>query len=202
MNRQKVVITILLCAAVFGMGITPAIFFCKTANAVNTAVESDELAKEIQALRSEIKQLRSEIGDLRRCVAALINELRQQHPTSGTTGKPNDTNEEVKIIFTEIPPRGEGSDSRGDIAGKVVGAKSPQNYKIVLYAHTDRWYVQPLIDDPCTAIGNDGTWSNWTHLGYRYAALMVRTSFRPEPKIQILPKKGGDVIATAETPAK
>ena len=202
MNGRKVAMTILLCAAVFGMGIAPTIFLCRTANAANTSSAPDDLAGEIQALRSEIKQLRSEIGDLRTDIAALVNKLQQQPPTSGTTGKQKDVDEEVKIIFTEIPPKGEGANSRGDIAGKVVGEKTPQNYKIVLYAHTDRWYVQPLENAPFTNIQNDGTWSNWTHLGHRYAALLVRASFKPESKIQVLPDKGGDIIAIVEVSAK
>ena len=202
MNGRKVTMTILLCAAMLGIGITPAIFLCRTANAANTTPESNDLAGEIQALRSEIKQLRSEIGDLRTDIAALVNKLQQQPPTSGTTGKQEDTDEKVKIIFTEIPPKGEGANSRGDIAGKVIRAKSPQDYKIVLYAHTDCWYVQPHEDATFTNIQSDGTWSNWTHLGHRYAALLVRASFRPESKIQSLPDKGGDIIAVVETSAK
>jgi hypothetical protein len=46
-------------------------------------------------------------------------------------------------------------------------------------ALTDKWYVQPLITNPQTDIDENGFWKkNWTHLGERYAPLIVRTSFR------------------------
>ncbi len=92
--------------------------------------------------------------------------------------------QEVTIEFTRVPQSGSGSGSRGDIEGSVLGLNEPRQYKVVLYAHTDWWYVQPLVSDPYTDIGSDGKWSNWTHLGHRYAALVVRPSFRPEARVQ------------------
>ena len=108
---------------------------------------------------------------------------------------------DVAIEFTEVPKAGAGSDSQGNIAGVVKGISNPENYKIVLYAHTDWWYVQPLTDHPYTDINSEGVWSNWTHLGYRYAALVVRKSFHPKAKIKVLPHVGGDVIAKGEIAA-
>jgi hypothetical protein len=106
------------------------------------------------------------------------------------------------IEFTLVPGVGEGSNSQGDISGKVKGLARPGGYKIVIYAHTDQWYVQPLANDPYTDIAADGTWSNWTHLGRRYAVLVVHPAYRPSAKIQVLPKVGGDVIARAEVAAR
>jgi hypothetical protein len=111
------------------------------------------------------------------------------------------TSLDVKVEFTEVPKAGAGSDSQGNIAGVVKGISAPQKYKVVLYAHTDWWYVQPLTVDPFTDINSEGIWSNWTHLGYRYAALVVRESFQPKAKIKSLPHVGGDVIAIGETAA-
>lgn len=108
----------------------------------------------------------------------------------------------VRIEFTQVPPTGAGPESRGDITGRVMGLERPETYKIVLYAHTDLWYVQPLVSDPYTDIASDGRWSNWTHLGHRYAALVVRSTFLPPPKTQSLPRVGGDVIARGEISAK
>ena len=108
----------------------------------------------------------------------------------------------VIIKFTEVPPAGAGPQSQGDIAGIVTGIEKAESYKIVIYAHTDAWYVQPLTDDPYTDIAPDGRWSNWTHLGHRYAALVVRPSFQPPSKTQSLPRVGGDVIARAEVSTK
>lgn len=107
----------------------------------------------------------------------------------------------AKIEFTEIPKAGAGSDSQGNIAGVVKGVEHPEQFKVVLYAHTDWWYVQPLTIEPLTDIASDGTWSNWTHLGYRYAALVVRSSFHADAKVKSLPHVGGDVIARGEVAA-
>lgn len=109
---------------------------------------------------------------------------------------------EVMIDFTQVPVAGEGPESQGNIAGDVRGLENPERYKIVLYAHTDWWYVQPLRSDPYTDIASNGRWSNWTHLGYRYAALVVRDTFQPPAKTQSLPHVGGDVIAEAEVAAR
>jgi len=107
-----------------------------------------------------------------------------------------------KIVFTKVPGPGGGPDSRGDIAGKVTGLKDPQNYKIVLWAHTDVWYVQPLTASPYTSIRKDGKWSNWTHLGTTYGALLVRPSYKPGDTTDELPRVGGDVLAVATVRAK
>lgn len=108
----------------------------------------------------------------------------------------------IVIDFTAIPKGGEGSSSRGDIAGRVTGIDSPEKYKIVLYAHTDKWYVQPLTSDPMTDITPDGAWSNWTHLGHRYGALVVQRDFRPPDITQALPSVGGMVLARGEVAAR
>lgn len=104
-----------------------------------------------------------------------------------------------RIIFTEVPGPGEGPNSRGNIAGRVEGVESPQSLRIVVYSHTDKWYVQPLTASPKTAIDADGNWSNWTHLGYRYAALLVRPDFAPDDQSEDLPQVGGKVLAREET---
>ncbi len=108
----------------------------------------------------------------------------------------------LRIEFSAVPPAGGGGGSRGNIAGRLVGVSEPEDCKVVLYAHTDCWYVQPLIDYPLTNVASDGTWANWTHLGDRYAALVVRPAFQPPALIQALPAVGGSVLAVAEIPAE
>lgn len=117
---------------------------------------------------------------------------------AGAVAAPRQT---VSIVFTKIPPPGAGSDSRGDIAGRVTGLEKPQEYRVVLYAQTDVWYVQPQTIEPYTVIPRNGRWSNWTHLGERYAALVVRLSYRPPATTASLPSVGGDILAEAEAPA-
>ena len=101
---------------------------------------------------------------------------------------------EPSIEFTRLPPSGEGSAAKlVQIEGRVIGAQPGQ--QIVIYARSGPWWVQPLLTKPFTTIRPDSTWKNATHPGSAYAALLVRTGFRPPPTIDALPEKGGAVLA-------
>ena len=103
-----------------------------------------------------------------------------------------------RIQITQLPKADPGGSSTyADISGKVSGIADPQRYKVVLYAFTDTWYVQPLADSPYTSIDPDGTWNNWTHGGRRYAALLVKPSFVPSARVGVLPS-GEDVLAVTD----
>jgi len=100
------------------------------------------------------------------------------------------------IEFTRVPPAAEGGPDRIDvIQGRVTGARPDQ--QIVLYAKTGSWWVQPLVNEPFTAIHPDSTWTNSTHVGTDYAALLVEPSYRPPANAGVLPRTGGGVIAVA-----
>lgn len=88
-----------------------------------------------------------------------------------------------------------GPDPLGRVTGKVVDGEP--GMEIVLYARSDAWYVQPFKKNPFTTIAEDGSWSNITHLGLEYAALLVRPGYQPHSKMQSLPSVGGDVLAVA-----
>jgi hypothetical protein len=106
------------------------------------------------------------------------------------------THADPSIEFTKVPPTGEGGVERvTDIGGRVSGAQTDD--KIVLFAHTDRWWIQPVPDKPFTTIQRDSTWSNSTHFGAEYAALLVAPGYRPPPTTTFLPSKGGDIKAVA-----
>ena len=105
----------------------------------------------------------------------------------------------VRIELIRIPKAGGGEESRGEIGGRVVGLASPERYKVVLFALTDKWYVQPLISNPYTDVDTNGLWKNWTHLGERYAAFVVRKSFRPPPTTDTLPDVRGEILGKCET---
>ncbi len=107
----------------------------------------------------------------------------------------------ANVEISLVPGCGGGADAQGNIGGVVTGLEFPEHYKVVVYAHTDWWYVQPMADSPSTDIGSDGKWSNWTHLGSRYAVLVVKDSFSPPARVQTLPspKDNQDVIAKSET---
>ena len=105
------------------------------------------------------------------------------------------------IEFTRLPPAGEGSpDIVDSIAGRVTGARPGQ--RIVLFARSGVWWVQPLADQPFTTIQQDSTWKNSTHPGTAYAALLVDAGYKPPMTVNSLPERGGPVqaVATADGP--
>jgi signal transduction histidine kinase len=79
------------------------------------------------------------------------------------------------------------------ITGRATGAGSED--RVVLFARSGEWYVQPFIDQSYTKIQSDLTWSNSTHLGTEYAALLVRPGYVPPAVTSELPKEGDNVLA-------
>jgi hypothetical protein len=114
----------------------------------------------------------------------------------------NPQTQTASIEITLVPAEGEGPDSHGNIGGAVSNVLHPEQYKIVLYAQTNTWYIQPTIKDHFTDIDRRGHWGNRTHLGYRYAAILVQTSFKPTSPTEKLPDVGGPVLARTEVAAK
>jgi hypothetical protein len=168
------------------------------ANQDNAIVTNSDLMKEIRALRQEIGLLREEISTLRSEIgnASVLKAPPKEQPGfDPLVQKP-------VISFSEIPRSGGGAYDRADIAGKITGLKDPGRYKIVLYAFTDQWYIQPVTDAPFTDINPDGTWRHWTHLGNRYAAVLVESSFRPMSTIAQLPSIGKMVLAVQTVSAE
>jgi len=81
------------------------------------------------------------------------------------------------------------------IEGRVIGAQS--GHRIVLFAKSGVWWVQPRRDEPFTRIESDSTWKSLTHLGREYAALLVEPGYNPPTTIETLPTEGDGVIARA-----
>jgi hypothetical protein len=103
------------------------------------------------------------------------------------------------IEFSTIPPAEEGGpDKQAPIGGRVVGHRPGQ--QIVLFAKAGNWWVQPTTDQPFTNIDADSKWSNSTHLGTEYAALLVEAGYRPPPTLDVLPGEGGEVVAVKTVP--
>ncbi|MCU1235972.1 MAG: hypothetical protein JWP63_3939 [Candidatus Solibacter sp.] len=103
------------------------------------------------------------------------------------------------IEFTQLPPAGEGSpDKLHAIAGRVVGGVAGQ--RIVLYARSGMWWVQPTASAPFTDVAADRTWKNSTHPGSAYAALLVNAEYVAPLTMAALPAVGRSVsaVATAE----
>ena len=105
------------------------------------------------------------------------------------------------VEFSRIPSAEAGGTERLDrIEGRVTGARPGQ--RIVLYARSGAWYVQPFTDQPFTEIQPDSTWKNSTHLGTDYAALLVEPGYSPPARADELPGVGGGVAAAASVPGE
>jgi hypothetical protein len=118
-------------------------------------------------------------------LGVLLNGCRSLQGSSGPS-----------IAFTKVPPASEGGpDTSGIIEGRVTNPGPGQ--KIVVYAHSGGWWVQPLAAQPFTDIKTDSTWSTPTHLGTEYAALLVEHGFHPVPTLDALPDKGGQILVIA-----
>jgi hypothetical protein len=105
------------------------------------------------------------------------------------------------IEFTRLPPAGEGSaEIVNPIEGRVKGAQPGQ--RIVLFARSGVWWVQPFGDRPFTALQPNSTWKGSTHPGLSYAALLVDPEYRPPLTLNALPSVTGLVraIRVAEGP--
>jgi hypothetical protein len=106
------------------------------------------------------------------------------------------------IEITQPGPPGDGGSAQMDTIAGVARGPDITRYKVVIYAGTDYWYVQPFVDAPFTAINDDGTWEADIHPGSRYVALLVKPSYRPPAKLLALPKVGGDILAIHRAIAK
>lgn len=105
------------------------------------------------------------------------------------------------IRITLVPPKGGGPDRLETIAGRVRGA-NVKECKVILFAlGGDTWYVQPYVASPYTNITVNHRWQNETHLGSQYAALLVRSAYRPPATTGTLPVVSGDVLAITVVPA-
>jgi hypothetical protein len=82
------------------------------------------------------------------------------------------------------------------LTGTVAGIENPREYRVVCYARTTSWFIQPATDAFMTQIADDHTFSCLTHLGTQYAALLVRPGFRSkaEPIAVELPERGDEVL--------
>jgi hypothetical protein len=83
--------------------------------------------------------------------------------------------------------------SKNPLTGYAYGA-DPANQRVVLYARTNLWYIQPFTSTPYTKIAANGKWKNKTHLGEEYVALFVNKSFEPNDIEEDLPGADGDLV--------
>lgn len=109
----------------------------------------------------------------------------------------NETAPVPELAITRIPrydPAG-GPDTRDTIAG-TVRTPLASDYRVVVYARADAWYIQPT-PFAMQPIGGDNKWQTWTHTGSSYAALVVRNTYKPLTRLDVLPQVDADVLARA-----
>lgn len=111
----------------------------------------------------------------------------------------NESGPSIKI--TEVPNSGAGDTKMEIIAGTVSGV-DVKECKVVLFAHTNIWYVQPYVGASDTVIQSDKTWRSDTFLGWEYAALLVKNSYQPPSTTGKLPEVGGLVLAIDKVAGK
>lgn len=102
---------------------------------------------------------------------------------------------EKPLVEITLAPREDkgGTELMDKISGRVNGAHS--DHRIVLFARSGAWYVQPYADQPFTRINADSTWTTSTHLGTEYAALLVEPGYVPPIFTVNLPNEGNGVVA-------
>jgi signal transduction histidine kinase len=97
------------------------------------------------------------------------------------------------IEFTKVPPADKGGAQTSDtISGRVRNARP--EYRVVLFARSGAWYVQPYADQPFTRIEPNSTWTSPTHLGTEYAALLVEPGYVPPAFVPELPEQGNGIV--------
>lgn len=124
--------------------------------------------------------------------AVLCQACRREQTSQQSTPGPS-------IAFTRIPQADPAGSSSHDIIEGVVSGGSP-GQKIVLYARTGKWWVQPLVDQPLTGLRPNLKWTNATHLGTDYAALLVKDGYRPQQVLDTLPPTDDSILAVASVP--
>lgn len=86
------------------------------------------------------------------------------------------------------------------VSGSVCGVDFSQ-YRVVLYALTNQWYVQPLIDAPFTTISSGGTWSSSINPWSIVVALLVNPAVYTPASTEITnPALDPNVVAWAMYP--
>jgi len=106
------------------------------------------------------------------------------------------------IEILRVPGCFVGDGRMEKIGGKVWGISHGESssYRVVLYAKTNQWYVQPYATRPLTSIRPKLDWSNRIFLGYSYAAALVPQGCSPPPQLESLPAPDEEVFPGIPVP--
>ncbi|HKR09333.1 MAG TPA: hypothetical protein VJS39_09100 [Gemmatimonadaceae bacterium] len=119
-----------------------------------------------------------------------VNVESRPRPSTESTPAP-------EIAITRVPRyQAEGGPDTRDTIGGTVRTPIPGDYKVVVYARADAWYIQPTPFS-MQPIEADTKWQTWTHTGSSYAALVVRKTYKPLTRLDVLPQIDADVVARA-----
>ena len=109
-------------------------------------------------------------------------------PSTGKEGVP-------ELSITRIPRyQAEGGPDTRDTIGGTVRIPDVDDYRVIVYARADAWYIQPT-PFAMQPIEDDYSWLTWTHTGSSYAALVVRKGYKPMTRLDVLPQIDPDVLA-------
>lgn len=131
-------------------------------------------------------------------IASCANTPTPTTPTLNTCIVGN-LNQPPSITITAAPP----DCCYGSWAGTVTGTVNNvdvDSVKVVIYAQTDVYWVQPFAAWPNTIPNCDGTWSNGTHGGHHYCAILCKRSWNPPATLGYLPPVGGEILAITCVP--
>ena len=108
----------------------------------------------------------------------------------------NQQNTGTPSVYLNTPSPG-----ASQLSGHVSGV-DPSKYKIVIYALTNEWYVQPYTDAPYTNISPDGSWSSSTNPRESLVVLLVDPNAYVPPTTEITnPALDANVVAYTVYPA-
>lgn len=109
-------------------------------------------------------------------------------------GNPNNP---PTIIITNAPTDCCYGSWAGSIQGSVNNVNT-DSVAVVLYAQTNMYWVQPYDFNPWTSVGcPGGFFTNSTHGGHHYCAILVKKTWNPPDTIDYLPPIGGNILAIA-----
>jgi len=157
-------------------------------NRTDRDVESAEV-RLCRAWRRELLRPTGAVYFVVAVICILLTGCSGQRTSGGVVGP--------AIEFTSVPVAGAGNPAKlSTIKGRVIGARPGQ--RIVLYAKGETaWWVQPFANQPFTTIQPNSHWSNSTHPGTEYAAILVGPEFTPPSTTVVLPTEG--IVAFAVT---
>ena len=88
------------------------------------------------------------------------------------------------------------------LAGGFVKGYNPDEHDVILFARTDFWWIQPLLEDYNTQLERDGYFETYTNLGDALAVIVVKKGFtgvNTKYPPDALPSPNGSTILEVKT---